>query len=321
MDLLRKIRIMNNSSCGAQLQNLSSTGLQAIDSLYDSFLIANIAFNGFLCYTTIMLNIVTIHALRKTYSLSKPLRTLLLNLAISDLGVGFVGQPLYIVIMAAELRSDVPSLAIYDASDIIWNLLYLFSLFGILALSTDRFFAIQTRLRYENLVTQKRVVVVIALIWMLTTIFVPCSFLLLPRETHYLISDITVLFFFVATTLSSGKIYLTSRRHRIQIQAQIQQVVENDDMITNARLKKSAQTSFWIYLIFWVCFLPNVFISIALNVASGESLIIDGLLEVSMTLVFLNSSLNPVIYCSKMRHVRRTVMDTLRNLFRRGSVN
>ena len=47
--------------------------------------------NAFLSYTATMLNIVTIHAIRKTPSLSKNLKTLLLSLAVSDLGVGLGG--------------------------------------------------------------------------------------------------------------------------------------------------------------------------------------------------------------------------------------
>ena len=50
--------------------------------------ITNIVFNSFLSYTAIMLNIVTIHAMRKSLSLPKTLKTLLLSLAVSDVGVG-----------------------------------------------------------------------------------------------------------------------------------------------------------------------------------------------------------------------------------------
>ena len=57
--------------------------------------IANCVFNSFLSYSTIMLNIVTIHAIRKTPSLPKTLKILLLSLAVSDVGVGLVNQPFY----------------------------------------------------------------------------------------------------------------------------------------------------------------------------------------------------------------------------------
>ena len=59
-----------------------------VEELY-STTIANCAFNGILSCTAIMFNIVTIHAIRKTSSLPKTLKTLLLSLAVSDVGVGY----------------------------------------------------------------------------------------------------------------------------------------------------------------------------------------------------------------------------------------
>ena len=67
-------------------------------------LVANCVFNSFLSYTTITLNIVTIHAIRKTALLPKPLRTLLLSLAASDVGVGLLVQPLYISTLVSRLN-------------------------------------------------------------------------------------------------------------------------------------------------------------------------------------------------------------------------
>ena len=60
-----------------------------------SLFIVHCVFNGFLSYTCAMLNIATIHALRKTPSLPMTLKALLLSLSASDLGVGLIVQPLY----------------------------------------------------------------------------------------------------------------------------------------------------------------------------------------------------------------------------------
>ena len=60
-------------------------------------LVVNCVFNAFFSFTTIVLKILTIQALRKTPSLAKTLKTLLLSLAVSDLSVGFLVQPLYTV--------------------------------------------------------------------------------------------------------------------------------------------------------------------------------------------------------------------------------
>ena len=71
--------------------------------LYSSY-IANCVLNALLSYTAIMINSVTIHAIRKTPLLSKPLKTLLLSLAVSDLDVGLLVQPLNIVLLVMELQ-------------------------------------------------------------------------------------------------------------------------------------------------------------------------------------------------------------------------
>ena len=67
--------------------------------------------NAFLSYTSTMLNIVTIHAIRKTPSLSKNLKALLLSQAVSDLGVGLLAQPIYVarLIMKSKLNSGTNS--------------------------------------------------------------------------------------------------------------------------------------------------------------------------------------------------------------------
>ena len=55
--------------------------------------------NAFFALTAVVLNSVTIHAIRKMSSASLPknLRVLLLNLVFSDLSVGLVAQPFYII--------------------------------------------------------------------------------------------------------------------------------------------------------------------------------------------------------------------------------
>ena len=125
--------------------------------------IANCVFNVFSSYTAIMLNILTIHAMRKTSSLPKPLKTLLLSLAVSDLGVGLLVQPLYIAVMVRPTYFTDTALSIIA-------LLFLYSaFFSVVTISVDRFLAIHLHLRYQELVTHKRVVAVVISIWILST--------------------------------------------------------------------------------------------------------------------------------------------------------
>ena len=70
-------------------------------------ILVNLLLNGFLTYTTIMLNVVTIHAMRKTSSLPNTLKTLLLNLAVTDVGVGLIFQPVYSSLLVKWLQKNI----------------------------------------------------------------------------------------------------------------------------------------------------------------------------------------------------------------------
>ena len=74
-------------------------------------LVVNCVFNAFFSFITILLNILTIQALRKAPSLAKTLKTLLLSMAVSDLGVGFLVQPLYVAILVMNIQQNTESIA------------------------------------------------------------------------------------------------------------------------------------------------------------------------------------------------------------------
>ena len=117
-----------------------------------------------------MLNIIRILALRKTSSLQKTLKKLLLSLAVSDLGVGLLVQPLYIAYLVVSIEkknTEIRPDAHYDG---IGSFFSYASFFGIVALSADRFLAIHLHLRYQELVTHKRAVAVVILIWVFSAI-------------------------------------------------------------------------------------------------------------------------------------------------------
>ena len=305
MKVPHQVRNMNNSACGELLSTSSSTT------------IANIVFNGCLCYSTTMLNILTIHALRKTSALSSTLKTLLLSLAVSDLGIGLLGQPLYIAVLAEMLRCNSTHLPILvGLAKLVQNILFLSSFFSIMALSVDRFLAVQKPLRYEEIVTKKRVSILIITIWLFSVFLVLCAaVLVIPQHFVSVLFLIIESLCFVVTTWVSYKIYLTARHHNMQIQAQVQQVSQNNMVIANRR--KSAQITLFIYVVFWACYLPQFVILIAqLFAQARQSTTVYELFVFSHTLVLLNSSLNPVIYCWKMRPIRCTIINILQNIFR-----
>ena len=303
---------MKKSSCELLLHYYPSvTEVEELRSTY----IANCVFNNFLSHTAIMLNIVTIHAIRNTSSLPNTLRTLLLNLAVSDIGVGIFVQPFYTSLLVKWLQQNNPGCQTYMVFVITTSSFYQASFFGVVALSLDRFLAIHLHLRYEELVTHKRVIVVVISIWLLS-VFLPLMMVWasLPLDIFLFIKSTLGVIGLLLTTVAYIRIYFTVRHLKNQIQPmQEQQVAVNSEIANFARLAKSAVGIFYVNVTVLVCYAPH-FISLVCLKINGPTIALHRFFLLSLVLVFLNSSLNPVIYCWKMRHIRQSLFDMLRNV-------
>ena len=299
---------MKNSVCEELLlYHPTSTKYETLRLWY----IVSCIFNAFFTITAIVFNSVTIQALTKTSSFPKPLKTLLLSLAVSDLGVGLLVQPFYFGILVKWLQRN-------NSTDATCTTFYFFlglfsgaSFVGVVALSVDRFMAIHLHLRYQELVTHKRVVALVISLW-ISSALLSLIILLVPMTISYLVLAITGMLSLVTSGLLFFKIYLAVRRHRNQIHAL--QAHTCSQVANAARLQKSAIGTFYIYLVFLKCYVPN-FCSFAVLAISEFSTGVKVLVIWSITLMLLNSSLNPVVYCWKMRHIRHAILDTLRNVF------
>ena len=301
---------MEKSFCIIPLQpNPENYEVEELRSTY----IANCVFNSFLSNTAIMLNIVTIHAIKKTSSLPKTLKTLLLSLAVSDVGVGLLGQPFYTSLVVEWLHRNNPGCNTNLVFIFIVNTFSLASFFLVVAISVERFLAIHFHLRYQELVTHKRVVVVVVSIWVLSG-FLPMAVFWISLDNFLLIKLFLGVIGVLLTTVAYIRIYLVVKHHKNEIQAlQVRQVAENGDMAHFISLVKSAVGIFYLYLVFLICYLPFFITLVALNI-SDTSITLKRFLLYSWTVMFLNSSLNPLIYCWKMRHIRHAIINILRNM-------
>ena len=144
--------------------------------------------NANFSYTATILNIVTIYAIMKTPSLSKNFKTLLLSLAVSDLGVGLLAQPMFAVyIMDSKQNNETMNKtynALYIAFRTSTDIFIAASLFSVTALCADRYLAIYLHLRYKELVTYKRVTIAVTSIWVFSALTSSLSFWI-PRNIMF----------------------------------------------------------------------------------------------------------------------------------------
>ena len=273
--------------------------------------IVNCVFNNFLTYTAILLNIVTMYAMQKTTSLPKTLKTLLFSIAISDVGIGLLAQPIYSSLLVKWLQLNHPSCNNYGVFFISANLFLASSFLSVVAVSVDRFLAIHLHLRYPELVTHKRIVIVVISIWVLSA---SVSFTMFWELQAY-INLFILAFGFIISFVAYIKMYLTVRRHKNQIQSLLVVDETQSGIMTNyAAVVKTTVGVLYVYLVLLASYLPFFICMAVVRICRDSSIAKKQLYLFSLTLMFLNSSLNPVIYCWKMRHIRHAIIDILRNM-------
>ena len=272
--------------------------------------------NANFSYTATILNIVAIYAIMKTSSLPRNFKTLLLSLAVSDLGVGLLAQPMFVAYLAMDSiqknETNETNDVICIATLIPMNFFLCASLFSVTALCADRFLAIRFHLRYQELVTYKRLAIAVISIWVISAL-ISVIRLFIPKNIMYVIFVVFSSACIVNVTSLSVKLYLTLRRHINQIQ--VPQVAQTGQGEVVQRKRKSAMASLFVYLVFIVCYLPNICSLFIIAAISEPRIDVRHLWFYTITLSFLNSTLNPVIYCWKMKQIRNTMMSKLRDVF------
>ena len=171
-------------------------------------------------------------------------------------------------------------------------------------------------LRYQEVVTYKRIVALVISIWVLSSAL---SILALNKNLEKVLSFGIGIIGSVCLIIAGAlccKMHAVFRRHRNEIKSalQVQQVAWNEKLASDARLKKTALATFYVYIVFLGCYVPYFCVRAAFRI-SGESVLRWHLLYYFLTLMYLNSSLNPLIYCWKMRKIRQAVISVLRNIF------
>ena len=162
--------------------------------------------------------------------------------------------------------------------------------------------------------THKRVVAVVISIWILSAILT-LLFRWTPNVEAFIVVAVDSVCY-LTTALFYVKIYLAVRHHSNHIHFLQQQLSQNNGgEITNVvRERKTAVGTFYVYLVFLICYLPFTCYQI-LYLSARPTTVLRHFELYSEMLTYLNSSLNPLIYSWKMRHVRHAIMEILRNIF------
>ena len=146
--------------------------------------------NANFSHTATILNIVAICVIMKTLSLSRNFKTLLLSLTVSDLGISVLAQPMFVAYLTMDStqanETNETYSVIYIMTLIPVNFFLFASLFSVTVLCADRFLAIHLHLRYQELVTYKRIAVAVISIWVISAL-ISLIRLFIPRNIMYVV--------------------------------------------------------------------------------------------------------------------------------------
>ena len=262
-----------------------------------------------LSFTASLGNTLILIALHKVTSIYPPTKLFFRCLAITDLCVGLTLQPLF----ATSLLSEVSENFAYHSSEVENFLSWIFcgvSLSTSAAISVDRLLAQLLGLRYRHIVTLRRVRAVIICFWVITAFL--GSIGIWRGHASFILDAVFLTFSLVTSVFCYTRIYLKLRQQQALVRNHFPQGQPNERGIplNIARYKKTVSSILWVQLALFACYVPWS-IGAVLSVIEIKY---DTTWKATVTLVYLNSSLNPILYCWKIRVVKEAVKDTIRQL-------
>ena len=245
---------MNNSTDNenGSTDRYSNNDPNNSSAILETVIVINCVLNAPLMLISILGNALVLAAIIKTPAIRSTSMHMLCSLAVSDLLVGLISQPLYIAVgLSMKDSSLVTALITIGFS------FCLVSLATVTAISVDRFIALHYHMRYATLVTHSRVRYTLVIIWIISFL-VDSVYFFHVKHLYPLLLDIISGILLLISTFSYFRIYFIVRRHHSQMHAQQQavQTVSAENGAHMMRLIQSALNTFVFYIVLITCYFP-----------------------------------------------------------------
>ena len=226
--------------------------------------------------------------LTSSFLRSSPSMILLCGLAVSDLAVGLIVQPLFIA----------KNLALNSFIDTLYGMMATalcgISLNTMVMISVDRVLALRFHMSYSTVVTSPRVIVTMILSWLFHFLF-SCSNRFFNWKVQFCVSCVLVGIYSIVAATAYIYIYRIVRRHQLQIHIQQQAVQGSNTAVTGER---TTVNTFIFYIFTCFCYLPWLICRLSTEASPCVNL---------TTLIFANSAINPLLFCWRLHELRTAV--------------
>ena len=265
----------------------------------------------------VVANGLVLAAIWRNLSLRTSSYILLAGLAFTDFCTGLISQPLWIANELFSLKDPQLDLGVSNKTS--WPTIYVITraigdrcvvyfyqitVFLITLMSIERWLLMSRR----SLLSVSRVsLIVLALLLLM----LPSAIFLHGQESDLTVISL-VLFCVVANSVAYFKVFRIIRRHQHQIQANVSSQNASQPAINFVKYKKSVFTILFILAVFYISYLPIIITLGLKRFLLINPFLVDVFFKVSTLLVFLSSSLNPLIVLWRMKDIRDEVIKMLK---------
>lgn len=263
-------------------------------------------FNGYLnvpfALTATVGNSLVLGAIWRTPSLHCATNVLMFSLALSGLGVGLIGQPLAVLEQLGLLKES-------QIFQVIAGSFAAVSLVTVTFIGVDRLLAVKLHMRYNEIVTIKKSVFAVVVIWFGSICAMSAIFLSRFSGAFEIAVCLTTLPCLFINIFVCRRLYRVCRFRRAGIQDQM--TLQRDSglcrrAIGEARFGGSLKALYFVVLAFTLCCFPFICVNVAM-VTNKFNCLLKTLFNFSFTLTFVNSSVNPALLIFQLAELRLAI--------------
>ena len=275
--------------------------------------IALCAFNSITALTATLGNVLVIAAVWQTPNLRNPSNIILFYLAITDLLTGLITEPTFVLHIILQMKQRNHAYCIVAEFMAAVGFMLSGTSFSVLTtVGIDKYLAVRYHLRYKELVTNTRIFRAMTII-----LFLNASILTVFYFNYRVYTFLILLLVFInllAWFVCYSFVFRHVKKHKREIFKLAIEMGRKQEYNTPIqhlkKLEHSTHTSIFIVGLYFFCYIPFLVVSIVKSRLGYHSSHLELARRVASTLVLLNATLNPALYCLRLKSMRVAVKKT-----------
>lgn len=268
--------------------------------------------SAFLCLITVPGNLIVVMAvfIDPNKDLRSPFMYLVANLAVADLLVGLVTEPVSAVYHIKNALGIIDYEILATAVHMPFFISCTASVLSLAALTVDRYVAITSPIRYRTTLSPMRAIIACIVVWTLSLSF-PFAYLYLGFfHFAFLFANTAVVLTFLILLFAYVRIYKIFRR-QVKEWDRLHHGKE-DSPVKKLKVRweqKITKTLLIMLMLFILCYLPACALIYVINLCNSCNChLVLWSRDVQFLLILANSSMNPFVYSWRLNNCRRAFL-------------